>query len=70
VATEEDRQEERDRLGVDPSAPNADQLEQENPIESPADPDAAAHEQEERVEEPERQEQREAEEHGSGQGAV
>ena len=38
VATEEDRQEERDRLGTDPSAPtpSTEQLEEENPLESPA----------------------------------
>jgi hypothetical protein len=37
MATEEDRQEERDRLGNDPlEAPPAEQLEEENPTESPA----------------------------------
>jgi hypothetical protein len=37
MATEEDRQEERGRLGNDPwEAPPAEQLEEENPVESPA----------------------------------
>jgi hypothetical protein len=57
VTTEQDRQEERDRLGNDPSAPPTEQLEDENPLESPAeaeDPDAEAHERQERDEEPER----------------
>ena len=36
MATEEDRQEERDRLGHDPlEAPPAEQLEEENPTDSP-----------------------------------
>lgn len=39
MATEEDRQEERDRLGNDPlQAPPAETLEEENPVESPAKP--------------------------------
>ena len=42
MATEEDRQEERDRLGNDPlQAPLAEQLEEENPVESPAANQAA-----------------------------
>ena len=37
MATESDRQEERDRLDNDPlEAPPAEQLEEENPVESPA----------------------------------
>ena len=37
MATEEDRQEERDRLGNDPlEAPPAEELKEENPTESPA----------------------------------
>jgi hypothetical protein len=37
MATEEDRQEERDRLGSDPvEAPTDEVLEDENPVESPA----------------------------------
>lgn len=37
MATESDRQEERGRLGNDPlEAPPAEQLEEENPVESPA----------------------------------
>ena len=37
MATEEDRQGERDRLGNDPlQAPPAEELEEENPLESPA----------------------------------
>jgi hypothetical protein len=37
MATEEDRQDERDRLGNNPvEAPPAEQLEEENPTESPA----------------------------------
>ena len=39
MATEQDRQEERDRLGHDPlHAPPAEELEEENPVESPALP--------------------------------
>jgi hypothetical protein len=41
MATEEDRQEERDRLGNDPlETPPVEQLEEENPTESPASDDA------------------------------
>ena len=37
MATEEDRQEERDRLGNDPlETPPTEELEEENPLESPA----------------------------------
>jgi hypothetical protein len=74
VATEEDRQEERDRMGNDPSAPGTEHPKEEDPLERPAegeDPDTAAHErQEHEHEDPERQEQREAQERGSGRGAV
>lgn len=41
MATEEDRQEERDRLGNDPlrkPEPTDEQLREENPLESPATP--------------------------------
>ena len=37
MATEKDRQKERDRLGSDPlQAPPAEELDEENPVESPA----------------------------------
>jgi hypothetical protein len=36
MATEEDRQDERDRMGNEPLHPPAEELEEENPAESPA----------------------------------
>ncbi len=42
MATEEDRQEERDRLDNDPiQAPPAEALDEENPVDSPAEPGPA-----------------------------
>ena len=39
MATEEDRQDERDRTGNDPlEAPPAEELEEENPLEAPGQP--------------------------------
>jgi hypothetical protein len=47
MATEEDRQEERDRLGSDPlEAPPVERLEEESPTESPADSEDVAGDQE------------------------
>ena len=65
MATEQDRQEERDRMGNDPVHALSEELEEENPVESPAQPSApeddAEHERESSQErasssmEPERQ---------------
>ena len=45
MATENDRQEERDRMGNDPlKAPPAEELDEENPINSPAEPEPDAEE--------------------------
>jgi hypothetical protein len=42
MATEEDRQEERDRMDNDPiQAPPAEALDEENPVDSPAEPGSA-----------------------------
>jgi hypothetical protein len=39
MATEQDRQGERDRMGNDPIRPSREQLEEENPVDGPAEVD-------------------------------